>query len=355
MATAAVVRDRKARGNWQPPCVRTIAHAGRRSEQSRNGQPLTLPEIAPAARFGSQPQGSRLDASDRWLRLLDFTRFPRRHSEDKQAIALPMRRAPEHVRAKAEFYEPRLSRSGERQRCVQIGSHRARRRAETARLCGLAEASSLRSSRLCFSDAPAVPRVAARRDRRRFRSSPPQLSRAALSEAKTLKDVVPSLDSCPPLDGCHCAHEQMMSRAESVRAVLRACGCGYAPWMARSARTHHASALKRLEAIDDRAQIQSLLAARGIPAETRSRAARIEEEAKQFRKRTSASRRPARAANRESSARAAHQPPIRSTHREFPETPCASSTQGSNATAQRIQATSANRLPSNRAAAGWRP
>ena len=201
MPTLATTRKPKARGAWQLPSERMVMHAGRgrladltnfhggESLTQFDHRPLRLPESASAVWLGSRPQDSRLDASDRWLRLLDFTRFPRQHSENREAIALRMRRALEHVRAKAEFTEPHLSRSDERQRRVLIGSHRARANAVTTCLRWLAEASSLHSSRLCLSDAPAVPRGAARRDRRQLRSSPPQLSRAALSEARTVRGV----------------------------------------------------------------------------------------------------------------------------------------------------------------------
>lgn len=337
MASTAIARKLETRGK----CVTKFHY-----------QAPPSPESAGAICLSWQPQDSRLNPSDRWLRLLDFTRFPRRHSENREAIALRMRRALEQVGAKAEFPEAPLSRSVERQGRVLIGRHRARPSATTC-LRWFAEASSLSLSRRCLSDALAVPRGAARRDRRRLQSSRPQLSQAALSEARTVRGVASSPGYWPSPGGCRCPHEQAMPRGEKARAAVHA--CDYAPAIATPPVTHHDAALRRLDAIGDHAQARLLLAARGILVETRWQAARIEGEAERFQKRTSASRRPARAAIQESSAQAAHRPPIRSTHREFPETPCANSTQGSNATVQRIQATSANKLPSNRAAAGWRP
>ncbi len=354
MATTGMEQNAKAGGNRQPPFARRIAPGGPRSKQRRQSRrTLPLVKFALGVWLGSRQQIARLNPGDRQPKLLNVTRFRRHRSQDRQAIALRMRRALEHVRAKAEYQAPHLSRSDKRQRRVRIGSDCACPGAEMTCLPSLAAESSLPSPGLCVSDVRAVPRVAARRDRRRLRSSPPQLSRAALNEARTVKGIASSPDSCRPVERRQCACEQAIRCGEAARAVVHACDC--APAIAGSARTPHAAALKRLEAIDDRAQIHLLLAARGIPAEMRWRAAQIEEDANQSRKRTWAIQRPGRAAIRESSALAAHQPPIRSTHREFPETPCANSTQGSGATAQRIQATSANKLPSNRAAAGWRP
>ena len=109
----------------------------------------------------------------------------------------------------------------------------------------------------------------------------------------------------------------------------------------------------QLAGIAGRDRASFLPAIQLFPEETRSRVAGIAKicAARDYarRRRNSES-----AASPERSGQAAHQPRCQSTPQGFAEIPCASSTPGSGATVPRFPGTSANKLPSNRAADGWR-
>jgi hypothetical protein len=191
-----------------------------------------------------------------------------------------------------------------------------------ARAAMLADASSNIPARRKRFDSRAVSRTAAQQDLPRHSGLPPMLSRAPSSGERVAQS---SAIASRIRKQCDLLDAQAKRSHKAGFASCRACA---------------------------RQQARRPPIVQCSPEGTRWRAVRIDLAEQRSRAQAQSVPCPALASTRGSNERAAHQPRTRSTHREFPETPCANSTQGLTATAPRIPATSANTLPSNRAADG---